>query len=314
MGRSKIVGALPRMPLQVLKYVISIAEHGSTLAAAHDVHLTSSALSRQVAQLEHELGVTLFERHSRGMRPTSAGEVFIEAARHVLRRMDRLAADLDDVHALKRGHVSVYASEALVPDYLMPRISAMARSFPNIKTDIVVASGRQAERALLEERADLAVVFNAPSHSELEIVAEHRSRLVAIVSREHEMAARGTVAGVDLLDGACLALPPRSYATRVAFDALLPPEKGGIVPHLTVNSIAALKLYARSGAGAAIVPAFAISGENADEALVALELEGAEHNGTRVCLCRHSNRQLSAAANYMLDELAASFPQNAEAR
>jgi len=312
MGRSKIIGALPRMPLQVLKYVISISEYGSTLAAAHDVHLTSSALSRQVAQLEHELGVSLFERHSRGMRPTSAGEVFIEAARQVLRRMDQLAADLDDVHSLKRGHVTIYASEALVPDYLIPRISVMARTYPNIKADIVVASGRQAERALLEERADLAVVFSAASHSELEIVAEHRSQVVAIVSHEHDLAAHGAVAAVDLLDGMCLALPPRNYATRLAFDALLPPEKAGIVPHLTVNSIAALKLYARSGAGVAVVPSFAVSGENVDAALVTLELEGAERNGTRVCLCRHSNRQLSAAAIYVLEDIAAAFPRLAE--
>lgn len=309
MGRSKIIGALPRMPLQVLQYVISISEHGSTLAAAHDVHLTSSALSRQVAQLEYELGVSLFERHSRGMRPTSAGDVFIEAARQVLRRMDQLAADLDDVHSLKRGHVSIYASEALVPDYLIPKISAMARTYPNITADIVVASGRQAERALLEERADLAVVFNAVNHSELEIVAEHRSQVVAIVSREHDLAACGTVAAADLLDGKSLALPPRNYATRLAFDALLPPEKAWVVPHLTVNSIAALKLYARSGAGVAVVPSFAVSGENADAELVTLELEGAERNGTRVCLCRHSNRQPSAAATYLLEEIAAAFPR-----
>src|ERR1700730_14458722 len=76
MGRSKIVGALPRMPLQVLRYAISISEHGSTLSGAQVVTLTSSALSRQISQLEHELGLKLFERHSRGMRPTSEGEVF----------------------------------------------------------------------------------------------------------------------------------------------------------------------------------------------------------------------------------------------
>jgi DNA-binding transcriptional LysR family regulator len=155
------------------------------------------------------------------------------------------------------------------------------------------------------------VVFNA-GHSELEIVAEHRSQVVAIVSHEHDLAAHGAVAAVDLLDGMCLALPPRNYATRLAFDALLPPEKAGIVPHLTVNSIAALKLYARSGAGVAVVPSFAVSGENVDAALVTLELEGAERNGTRVCLCRHSNRQLSAAAIYVLEDIAAAFPRLAE--
>jgi DNA-binding transcriptional LysR family regulator len=307
MGRSKIVGALPRMPLQVLRYAISIAEHGSTLSAAREVNLTSSALSRQISQLEHELGLTLFERHSRGMRPTSAGEVFIEAARQVLRRMDRLATDLDDVHGLKRGTVSIFASEALVPDYLMPAITDMAHVHPNIKVNLVVASGRQAEKAVVEERADLAVIFNARSQSELEIVAEHRTKLVAVVAQDHALAGQDVLSMDDLRSGICIALPPRTYTARVAFDSLFAPERG-IEPHLTVNSIAALKDYARSGAGVAIVPEFAVLGRNAEPSLTLLELESEASVATRVCLCRHSTRHLSAAAMHMLDELEKRFP------
>jgi DNA-binding transcriptional LysR family regulator len=307
MGRSKIVGALPRMPLQVLRYAISIAEHGSTLSAAQDVNLTSSALSRQISQLEHELGLKLFERHSRGMRPTSAGEVFIEAASQVLRRMDVLAADLDDVHNLKRGKVSIFASEALVPDYLMPVITDMAHAHPNIKVDLVVASGRQAEKAVVEERADMAVVFNASSHSELAIVTERRTKLVAVVSLDHPLAAQDVLSADDLRSGVCIALPPSTYATRVAFDGLFAGKKG-VEPHLTVNSIAALKDYARSGAGVAIIPEFAVRGRNSEPQLTLLQLDNSAAPGTRVCLCRHSTRQLSGAAAHMLDALERSFP------
>jgi len=307
MGRSKIVGALPRMPLQVLRYAISISEHGSTLSAAQDVNLTSSALSRQISQLEHELGLKLFERHSRGMRPTSAGEVFIDAARQVLRRMDRLAADLDDVHNLKRGKISIFASEAVVPDYIMPVITDMAHAHPNIKVDLVIASGRQAEKAVVEERADIAVVFNARSHLELQIVAERRTKLVAVVAQDHFLATQDVLSSEDLRSGICIALPPPTYATRVTFDSLFAPEQR-VEPHLTVNSIAALKDYARSGAGVAIIPEFATLGRNIDPELTLLQLENSEAAGTRVCLCRHAGRQLSAAAAHMLDELEKRFP------
>jgi len=66
MGRSKIGAALPRIPLEVLRYVVLIAKQSSTMAAAQTLNLTTSSLSRKVAQLEHELGLALFERHSRG--------------------------------------------------------------------------------------------------------------------------------------------------------------------------------------------------------------------------------------------------------
>ena len=307
MGRSKIVGTLPRMPLQVLRYAISISEHGSTLAAAHEVNLTSSALSRQIAQLEHELGIALFERHSRGMRPTAAGEVFIDAARQMVARMERLAADLDDVQALKRGHVTLYASEALVEDFLLPNVIENARLFPNIKVDLVIGSGRQAEKALLNGKADFAVIFNAPGHSDLSVVAERRNRLVAIVGRSHPLASITHIDASKLLEGS-LALPPRSYATRVAFDALLPPDQRGFQSHLTINSIAALKAYARSGAGAAVVPELALWGQDSLRDLALIELIGSEKTGTRICLCSHKTRPLSSAATHILNDLLATFP------
>lgn len=297
------------MPLQVLQYAISIAEHGSTLAAAREVNLTSSALSRQISQLEHELGVTLFERHSRGMRPTGAGEVFLDAARQVLRRMERLATDLDDVHSLRRGHVTIYSSEALVHDFLLPRITSVAITHPNITIEVVVTTGRQAEKALVDERAEIAVIFNAPSYVELEVVAENNNRLVAIVRPEHPLASRKLVSADELIEDVRLALPPRSYATRVAFDSLLSPDKGGFSPHLTINSIAALKHYVRSGAGAAVVPGLSVRGD--DEEFASVDIEGADKTGTRVCLCRHRTRPLSSAANYILNELIAAFPDYA---
>jgi DNA-binding transcriptional LysR family regulator len=312
MGRSKIIGALPRMPLQVLQYAISIAERGSTLAAAHEFNLTSSALSRQISQLEHELGMTLFERHSRGMRPTGAGEVFLDAARQVLRRMERLATDLDDVHALRRGHVTISSSEALVNDFLLPCITRAALVHPDITIEVVVTAGRQAEKALLDERSDIAVIFNAPSHVELEVVAENENRLVAIVPADHPLASRATVSADALAGEARLALPPRSYATRVAFDSLLSAGMSAFSPHLTINSIAALKHYARSGAGAAVVPRFAVRDE--DAALVTVDIEGADRAGTRVCLCRHRTRPLSGAADYVLSALIAAFPDYADDR
>ncbi len=310
MGRSKIVGALPRMPLQVLRYAISIGEHGSTLAAAHEVNLTSSALSRQIAQLEHELGVALFERHSRGMRPTAAGEVFIDAARQMVARMERLAADLDDVQTLKRGHVALYASEALVDDFLLPKVIENGRLYPNIKIDLVIASGRQAEKALLNEQADFAVIFNAPGHADLQIVAEQRNRLVAIVAPGHPLASVERIEAKELLD-TCVALPPRSYSTRVAFDALLPDGRRGFQSHLTVNSIAALKSYARSGVGAAVVPEFAVWGHDSMQGLMVIELSGSDRVGTRVCVCRHRVRPLSTAATHLLTNLLAAFPSYA---
>lgn len=306
MGRSKIVGALPRMPLEVLRYVVLIAEHGSTLAAAQTVNLTSSSLSRKIAQLEHELGLSLFERHSRGMRPTDAGRLVIEAARQMLARMERLATEIDDVDAMNRGLVRVYSSQTLVEHILMPRVLAMGARYPNVKIELQVAAGRQFERALVEDTADFALVITVPTHPDIEIVAERSNQVVAIVHRDHPFADRTRMPVADLVSLPFAALPS-TYSSRVAFNTLLPDALRGVQPQLTANSIAALKSYALSGLGAAIVPELAIWEGGADAELVAIKLEGADRTDTRMCLCHRRSRILGSAARRLLADLAQSF-------
>jgi len=306
MGRSKIVGALPRMPLEVLRYLVLIADKGSTVAAAQTVNLTSSSLGRKIAQLEHELGLSLFERHSRGMRPTDAGELVVEAARQMLARMDRLASDIDDIGAMGRGVVRLYTSQSLVEHIVLPHVLRLAADFPNVKIDLQVAVGRQAERALLMDGADFAVIITVPTHPDIEIVAERSNQVVAIVNPGHAFARRGRINASELVRTPFAALPP-TYNSRVAFNSLLPDALKGVQPQLTANSTAALKAYALAGLGSAILPELTVLNDAASGELVVVALEGAEQTDTRMCLCRRRSHIMGIAAQRLLGEFARSF-------
>jgi DNA-binding transcriptional LysR family regulator len=300
------VGALPRMPLEVLRYVVLIAEHGSTLAAAQTVNLTSSSLSRKIAQLEHELGVALFERHSRGMRPTDAGQLLIDAARHVITRMERLASEIDDVDAKHRGFVRVFASQALVEHIVMPRVLQLGAKYPNVKIDLNVAAGRQAERALIEDTADFALIITVPTHPDIDIVAERSNHVVAVMRRDHPLAARSSVDAAEVVAIRFAALPS-TYSSRQAFNSLLPEALKAVHPQMTANSIAALKAYAQSGLGISVVPELTVWDDPVQADLVVVPLQGADRTDTRMCLCRRRSRTMGSAARSLLAELAASF-------
>lgn len=306
MGRSKIVGALPRLPLEVLRHVVLIAEHGSILAAAQTVNLTTSSLSRKVTQLEHELGLELFERHSRGMRPTDAGELLIEAARQMLARMERLASDIDDIGAMGRGSVRLYTSQALIEHIVMPRVVQMGAKYPHVKIDMQVGVGRQVERALLSDAADFAVITTVPTHPDIEIVAKRENRVVAIVNRAHPLARQDQITAAALAATPFAALPS-TYNSRVAFNALLPDGMKSVQPQMTVNSVAALKAYAMSGLGAAVIPELAVSQTEAASDLVVIPLDGADQTDTRMCLCRRRSHIMGSAARRLLDEFADSL-------
>lgn len=306
MGRSKIVGVLPRMPLEVLRYVVLIAENGSTLAAADIVNLTASSLSRKIALLEHELGVTLFERHSRGMRLTPTGNLVAEAARQIIQRMERLAADIEEVDSVGHGSVRIHVSQSLVERFLMPCLIETARTYPHMKIHLHIAAGRQAERALVHDLADFALVVTAPNHPDIEIVAERPNRIVAVVSPSHPLAGTTTISAEDLLSMPYAAMPA-SYTSRVTFDTIVPAQHRDGQPQVTANSIPALKAYARSGIGIAVMPEVAIWDEDRDGKLLPIEILGLDTTSTRMCLCRRRSRSLGASAERFLTTLVDAF-------
>ena len=100
------------MELRQLEYVVAIADTGSFTRAGHRCHVVQSALSRQVARLETELGVRLFHRTTREVRLTAAGHAFLPAARRVLSEAARARAEATDAASVPRGQLRLGASQA----------------------------------------------------------------------------------------------------------------------------------------------------------------------------------------------------------
>lgn len=90
------------MSLEQLRTVVAIAEEGAVVRAARRLHLTQPPVTRRLRALEEELGVSLFERSARGMRPTASGVRFVEQARRILHAVEtarltaRMACDDSD--------------------------------------------------------------------------------------------------------------------------------------------------------------------------------------------------------------------------
>jgi DNA-binding transcriptional LysR family regulator len=95
------------MDLRQLEYVTAIDDTGSFTRGAERCRVAQSALSRQVARLESELGARIFHRNNREVRLTAVGAVFVQAARRVLAEAARARAEVDDLVGLRRGHIRI---------------------------------------------------------------------------------------------------------------------------------------------------------------------------------------------------------------
>ncbi|TCK22150.1 LysR family transcriptional regulator [Pseudonocardia endophytica] len=150
------------MEIRQLRYAVAVAEHGHFGRAAAALGIAQPPLSRQIAALESELDVRLFERGARGAVPTAAGAVFVDHARQMI---ERLGAGVEDTRRAARGESGRlrigFIGAALVA--LLPSLLARHRRVhPAVELEMTELSSARATAALHAGELDVAVVRGAP--------------------------------------------------------------------------------------------------------------------------------------------------------
>ncbi|WP_417672019.1 LysR family transcriptional regulator [Roseibium sp.] len=199
--------------LQVYRYVDAIARTGSIRKAAEQLAITPSALNRRILALEEELDAPIFERLGRGVRLSTAGELLIDMFRKQLAEADLVKSRIADLTGLRRGHVTVTCSQAVLPHFLPEQVRLYQQSFPDVTFSIQNKDGEDAEEALRNHAVDLAVVFEPLSNSDFQTLASVPQPIHALMAADHPLANNETLKFSDCL-AYPLALPSKTYAVR----------------------------------------------------------------------------------------------------
>jgi DNA-binding transcriptional LysR family regulator len=183
------------MELQQMRYVVAVAETSSFTRAAERCLVVQSALSHQVARLEKELGARLFERTSRRVRLTPAGEAFLPAARQCLRAAERAAAEVAAAVGEVRGRLAV----GLIPTVTAADIPEALREFreryPHVRITLRVGASDDLTEQVRQGALDVAFL-GLPTTARPHGVAAYelaRDRLVAVVAPDHPLAGEAVV-------------------------------------------------------------------------------------------------------------------------
>jgi LysR family transcriptional activator of glutamate synthase operon len=198
--------------LRQLRYAEAVARHRHFTRAAEELHVAQSALSHQIRRLEEELGAELFERTSRTVIVTEAGESVAERARAVLAQVDGLHDEVDELRGLVRGRISVGATlpagEIDVPSVLV----GFSETYPGIEINLYEGTAGDMRGYLEEDRVDAAFSLLAEDPPpEFE---------VARLSEEEVVAAFPAGAGPD---------GERIGAAELARHSLITPRSGSAI-------------------------------------------------------------------------------------
>ncbi len=142
-----------------LRVLVEVARRGSFSAAAEELSYTQSAVSQQIATLEAEVGLTLLERHARGVRLTAAGEALRERAEGVLARLEAAETELAAMAGLRAGRLRM-ASFPTAGATLMPLAVATFRAaYPDVELSLAEGEPEQIVPRLQAGELDLALLF-----------------------------------------------------------------------------------------------------------------------------------------------------------
>jgi DNA-binding transcriptional LysR family regulator len=171
-----------------LRIFHAVADAGSLTHAGDTLHLSQSAVSRQIRALEESLNTTLFHRHARGLILTEQGELLFDATSSMVKRLDTAAARIRDSEEEVFGELRVTTTTGFGTLWLAPRLPALYAKYPNLKIDLML------EERVLDlpmREADVAIRMKEPSQADL-----IRRRLMTVRMRLYAsakyLAGRGT--------------------------------------------------------------------------------------------------------------------------
>jgi len=186
------------MELRHLRYFVAIAEEGSFTRAAERLWVAQPGLSTQIRRLEAELGIQLFERHTRGVDLTVAGEVFLDRARNALAAAESARCTGHDLEAGLMGSIRLGVATGTpwpeAPDFLY----RFGTERPAVELTVVESHGGTVMRDLRDGRLDAVIAPAEFASADL-----HRERLgrepwLVLAGRRHRLAGRGSITPGDL--------------------------------------------------------------------------------------------------------------------
>lgn len=236
------------MELRTLRYFVAIAETGTVSAAAEVLHVTQPGLSRQLRQLERDLGVTLFDRVQGRLLLSAAGRDLLPQAHDVLAGAYRLVQNAQTLATGRLDHLTIAAPATTLTEVVSPFIATLGADDPT--PSVLVSDGRE-PAAALRSGADLVITNGRPGDT-VDYSALAVLPVWAYVPTGHEWADNGAVDIAAVLEEPIIGLP-LTFSARQMLDAAA--LNAGLAPRveIEVSSGAVAQALAAAGRGIAVV-------------------------------------------------------------
>lgn len=214
--------------LRQLKAFITVADCGSFTRAAEALHLTQSALSGLIKELENNLDVKLFDRTTRQLHLSDYGSYLLPQVRRIINEVSVLDIELKNLKNFHQGQVHIAVSQQLAASALPAVMAAFQRQYPDIQTNLIDCSVEQVLQRVEDSEADFGLGPERTYGSDIESELLFKLPFYLVMKPEHRLAGQNTVCWADLASEQLITLSS-PFTDRLA--ATLPPETAEYIKH-----------------------------------------------------------------------------------
>jgi DNA-binding transcriptional LysR family regulator len=264
------------MDLRQLEILQAIAETGSFTASGKKLHVSQSAISRQILLLEEELGEPLFLRVGRHVRMTSAAESLVQLGQRVFQDVRDTTAAITDRTQSLRGPLRIAGGMTVCLYMFPPLLRQLKRVHPQLDVRLIVATAARAVDEIRSGRVDAGLLTLPVEESDLVTVPVLREELLLLTMPTHPLAKRRKKILPSDLSGQPFILFETGSATRRVIDSFFFTEK--VEPNVVMETenVEIIKSMVGAGLGIGIVPYQAIAREVRTGHFFCARIEGHE--------------------------------------
>lgn len=242
------------MELRQIQYFIEVAKREHVTEAAHELHVAQSAVSRQIFNLESELGVQLFIREGRNVRLTAIGKVFLEHMKEAMKVIESARREVEESLDPERGTIRIGFPSSMATYTLPTAISAFRDSYPNVKFKLNQGSYHHLIEAVIRGEIDMALLGPVPKYAKkIKSSILFVEKIVALLPSNHPLSNESSITLGQLRKDSFVLFPNGFILRQIVVDAC---QQLGFEPKVSFEGedIDAIKGLVSAGLGITLIP------------------------------------------------------------
>ena len=290
------------MHAQILKYFNMVAELGSIRGAAQRLHVSASAINRQILNLEELIGERLFDRRRTGMVLTEAGESVFRHCKDTLQDYARMQGEIDARRGQVTGTVQILTLDSMTEQFLPQAIASFHAAHPLVEVHVRSTDPGRTVRDVSRGEADIGFGFHDSRTAGVSVVERIRTPMLALMHPEHALA-HETILSLEQCAGHSLIYQYHSTAVDSILGEEVQTLREKSSPVVMSNTLNLMKSLILEGVGIALYTAVGFLDEISEGRIVAVPIDNQRLSELEMALVVPKNRLSTVAAAALTSHL-----------